>query len=88
MTVFTTNTFAAPSKTGAALKALTKAALAYPAKLKARRAEIARLRTLDAAKLRDIGLTEGDIIAASQLPLGQDVADALYRKSLERSGNW
>ena len=88
MTVFTTNTFAAPSKTGETLKALTQAVLALPARLKARRAEIARLRTLDAAKLRDIGLTEGDIIAASQMPLGQDVADALYRKSLERSGNW
>lgn len=88
MTVFTTNTFAAPSKTGETLKALTKAVLAYPAKLNARRAEIARLRTLDAAKLRDIGLTEGDLIAASQMPSGQDVADALYRQALERSGNW
>ena len=39
-------------------------------------------------KVRDIGLTEGDIIAAAQMPLGQDVADALYSKAIGRSGNW
>lgn len=88
MTVFSTNTFAAPSKTGANLKTLTQALLALPGKLRARRAEIARLRVLEAAELRDIGLTEADIIAASQMPLGQDVADALYCKALGRSGNW
>lgn len=56
--------------------------------MRARRVQSDALRQLKDRDLKDIGLIDNDISAASHLPLGSDAAAALHRASLGRSGNW
>ena len=56
--------------------------------LRTRRVQSAALHQLKDRDLKDIGLTDNDISAASHLPLSSDAAAALHRASLHRSGNW
>ena len=54
--------------------------------MRAPRAQSDALRQLKDRDLKDIGLIDNDISAASHLPLSSDAA--LHRASLGRSGNW
>lgn len=48
----------------------------------------AGLAGLDAGKLRDIGLTENDIIAIDHLPLSTGTAQGLSQVRKSRVANW
>lgn len=50
----------------------------------AHRNRLKDLRDLDDAMLKDIGVTRGDIDAATSLPLSADASEALRHLSLER----
>lgn len=49
-----------------------------------RRQKMLRLLNLDDHLLRDIGVTRGEIVAATRMPLSVDAATELRRMSLER----
>ena len=88
MTAFTTNTTQATTQIPSAPHRFMHKARACLLEWQARRKQIASLRNLKSADLRDIGLIEHDISAAGWLPLSTDAAMILHRASLTRSGNW
>ena len=88
MTNFTSNSTAPAAQVRFTPRRPLQMIWSWAIEMRERRAQSDALRQLKDRDLKDIGLIDNDISAASHLPLGSDAAAALHRACLHRSGNW